>query len=86
MITFSERDMRYEPPRKDEPMVISVVTSREGHNRPGELDQHPILVDLQKTGIAIGRLGDMLRETIWLCRRIGNDQRGSRAGDHVQRT
>ncbi|RDX76256.1 hypothetical protein CR513_43772, partial [Mucuna pruriens] len=26
VITFSERDMRYEPPRHDEPMVISVVT------------------------------------------------------------
>ncbi|RDX87836.1 hypothetical protein CR513_30633, partial [Mucuna pruriens] len=27
VITFSERDMRYEPPRQDEPMVISVVTT-----------------------------------------------------------
>ncbi|RDX84097.1 hypothetical protein CR513_34906, partial [Mucuna pruriens] len=27
VITFSERDMRYEPPRHDKPMVISVVTA-----------------------------------------------------------
>ncbi|RDY01912.1 hypothetical protein CR513_14696, partial [Mucuna pruriens] len=27
MITFNERDMRYEPPRQDEPMVILVVTA-----------------------------------------------------------
>ncbi|RDY08109.1 hypothetical protein CR513_07709, partial [Mucuna pruriens] len=26
VITFSERDMMYEPPKQDEPMVISVVT------------------------------------------------------------
>ncbi|RDY09856.1 hypothetical protein CR513_05716, partial [Mucuna pruriens] len=47
-ITFSERDMRYKPPKQDEPMVISVVTVEYKVERLG---QHPILVDLKRLGI-----------------------------------
>ncbi|RDX71730.1 hypothetical protein CR513_48870, partial [Mucuna pruriens] len=38
VITFSERDMKYKPPRQDEPMVISVVTTKYKVERPTDLE------------------------------------------------
>ncbi|RDY13849.1 hypothetical protein CR513_01171, partial [Mucuna pruriens] len=84
IITFSERDIRHEPPKHDEPIVILVVVTEYKVERV-LIDQGSLAnilywstykkLGFRETGVKTDRHGALRWRTIWICGRTGRDKR-----------